>query len=175
MDTEDQQISQPDDTEVSLSSEGERASLLASVMKHDAERKEAQASLPYSGPKPLGPQLAALAASTLLAVYVWFGSPAWIDPDPIPLPSLAEEGAAVRTAVWLGAQQVEAFEARNGRTPNPQEVGSLPPGVRYERVDARNWILAGQGDLVQVTYSSGETQESLLGAVREMLAGGENP
>ena len=39
------------------------------------EYKDAQAAAPALGPKPLAPQLLALGVSTLLAVYVWFGSP----------------------------------------------------------------------------------------------------
>jgi len=85
MGTEDHRVTQLNEDEVSLSSEGERASLLASVMEHDAERKDAQATVRPLGQRPLGPQLFALAASTLLAVYVWFGSPAWLGPDPAPL------------------------------------------------------------------------------------------
>jgi hypothetical protein len=170
MGTEDHRVTQLDEDGVSLSSERERASLLASVMKHDAERKDAQAAARPLGPRPLGPQLIALAASTLLAVYVWFGSPAWLGPDPAPLPPLAEEGSAVRTAVWLGSQQVEAFRAKNGRVPGSQEVGPLPPGVSYERLDARRYILAGRGDRIGVTYAAGQPQEDLLRAVGEVLA-----
>lgn len=169
MSTEKPGASLPQEKDVSLSSERERASLLASVLRHDAERKEAQASVRPLGPKPLGPQLAALAVSTALAVYVWFGSPAWLGPDPVPVPSLAEEGAALKASVWLGAQQVEAFEARNGRIPSSLEVGPLPPGVRYQRLDARSYLLVGEGGRVGVTYSSEEPQDDLLAAVQGLL------
>jgi hypothetical protein len=169
----DRRDTQRDQDGVSLSSEGERASLLASVMKHDAERKDAQAAVPAHRPKPLAPQLIALAVSTVLAVYVWFGSPAWLSPDPVPLPSLADEGSVVRASVWLGAQQVEAFLSRNGRVPGSQEVGPLPPGVSYERLDARQYILAGRGDRIGITYASGQPQDDLLRAVGEVLSGAE--
>lgn len=173
MGAENKRETQRDRDGVSLSSEGERASLLASVMKHDAERKDAQAAAPALRPKPLAPQLLALGVSTLLAVYVWFGSPAWLSADPLPLPPLAEEGSVVRASVWLGAQQVEAFRRRNGRVPGSQEVGPLPPGVSYERLDARHYILAGRGDRIGVTYASGQPQDDLLRAVGEVLSGAE--
>lgn len=159
---------------VSLSSRGERDALLASVLRHDAERKQAQAATPHLGPKPLGPQLLALALSTVVAVYVWFGSPAWLSPDPVPLPPLSEEQTAVQAAVWLGAQQVESFQRRNGRVPGIQEVGSLPPGVRYERLDAQSYILVGEGDRVAVSYSSGEPRDDLRAAAGRILEGAES-
>lgn len=174
MGTKDSQNTGQDEPEISQSSERERASLLASVMKHDAERKVARASARPLGAKPLGPQLAALATSTILAVYVWFASPSWLGPDPVPLPPLAEESAAAKAAIWIGAQQVEAFAASNGRIPSSQEVGPLPPGVRYERLDARTWLLTGEGDRVAITYSSGAPQDDLLGAVRELILEGDD-
>jgi len=159
---------------VSLSSRGERDALLASVLRHDAERKQAQATTPHPGPKPLGPQLLALALSTVVAVYVWFGSPAWLSPDPVPLPPLSEEQTSVQAAVWLGTQQVESFQRRNGRVPGIQEVGSLPPGVRYERLDAQSYILVGEGDRVAVSYSSGEPRDDLRAAAGRILEGAES-
>ena len=158
-----------DEEDLSLSSERERASLLASVMKHDAERKEARAFVEPPRTKPLAPQLVALAFSTVLAVYVWFGSPSWLGPQPVPLPPLAEEGSAVRTVVWLGAQQVEAFQARNGRIPSSHEVGPLPLGVLYERLDAQSYIIARHGGRVGISYSSGEPMDDLLEAVEALL------
>jgi hypothetical protein len=110
-----------------------------------------------------------------VAVYVWFGSPRWLDPAPPALPSIAEEGAAVRVAVWLGVQQVEAFRLRSGRIPGAQELGPLPPSVEYQRLDAQSYILAGMGDRVGVTYSSGEPLENLQDAVRQLLPGTIDP
>jgi len=116
-------------------------------------------------------RLAALAASTGLAVYVWFGSPSWLNPDPGPLPPLEVEASTVRASVWLAAKQVEALEARSGRVPGPQEIGSLPPGVHYERLDAHRYLIIGQGNRYSVTYTSGESQGPFLEAARELLTG----
>ena len=173
MSTEDRKDLPLEGDDVSPSSEGERVALLASVMSHQAEREEAQAALRPKGPKPLFPQLAALAGSTFLAVYVWFISPSWLGPHPIPPPPLAEEESAARFASWIAVQQVEDFQEKNGRIPGSQEVGPLPPGVRYQRLDARRYAISGQGERVEITYSSGEPQDDLLGAVEQLLSGVE--
>lgn len=154
-----------------LSSEKERATLLASVLRLDAERKAADSSVPPQRPRSLASRLAALAASTALAVYVWFGSPFWLNPDPGPLPPLAAEASTVRASVWLAAQQVKALEDRSGRIPGPQEIGSLPPGIRYERLDAHRYLIIGQGSLYRVTYTSGDAQDPFLEAALELLTG----
>lgn len=159
-----------DEEELPESSERERASLLASVMKDQAQRDEAKAKTFTQGPKPLGPQLIALALSTVVAVYVWFGSPGWLDPTPPPPPSMAEESSAVQVAVWLGIQQVEAFRLGSGRVPGAQELGPLPPSVEYQRLDAQSYLVAGMGNRVGVTFSSGEPMDQFHAAIQEVFA-----
>jgi hypothetical protein len=75
----------------------------------------------------------------------------------------------VEAAVWLGIQQVESFRRRNGRVPGVQEMGPLPPGVRYERVDARRYILVGKGDRVIVTFGSEDPVDALEDAALRTL------
>lgn len=162
-----------DNEDFSQSSERERASLLARVMKDQAERSDAFASAGPRGPKPLGPQLLALALATVAAAYFWFGSPGWLNRPPPPMPTMAEEGSAVELVVWLGIQQVEDFRGASGRIPGPQELGPLPPGLEYRRLDAHSYLIAGKGDRVRVTYSSGESQDHLREAVQRILEGAE--
>lgn len=158
-----------DEEDFSQSSERERASLLARVMKEQTERSNALASALPLGPKPLGPQLVALALATVAAAYFWLGSPGWLNRPPPPLPPMAEEGSAVRLVVWLGVQQVEDFRGASGRIPGPQELGPLPPGLEYRRLDAQSYLIAGRGDRVRVTYTSGESQDDLREAVQRIL------
>lgn len=164
-----------DDQGAQLSSEKERAALLASILRRDARGKEARTSGGATGGRALAPRLAGLAVSTGLAVYVWFGSPSWLEPGPPPLPPLAVEETSLRASVWLAAQQVEALETRSGRVPGPQEIGSLPPGIRYERLDAKRYLIVGRGDRALVTHASGDPQDPLLDAARTVLTGGGSP
>ncbi len=157
-----------------LSSEMERASAIASVLRHQAERKEAQEAVKPVGKKPLLPQLSALALSTAAAVYVWFGSPGWLGPALPPLPPLEVEGAHVATAVYLQTQRIEGYRARNGRLPAfLEEAGPGVPGVRYARLDARTYRVQGQDRRVAVTYTSGEPMDSLVAAVARVLSRGD--
>jgi len=164
-----------DDQGAQLSSEKERAALLASILRRDARGREARTSTGATGRRALAPRFAALAVSTGLAVYVWFGSPSWLEPSPPPLPPLAVEETSIRASVWLAAQQVDALEARSGRVPGPQEIASLPPGVRYERLDGKRYLIVGRGDRALVTYTSGDPRDRFLDAARTVLTGKESP
>jgi hypothetical protein len=155
--------------DVSLSSETERAAMVASVLRHQAEREVVRGATRTPGPKPLFPQLTGLAVATALAVYVWFGSPAWLEPDPIPLPSMEVERATLRIQMWIQANAIEHYRTDNGRTPAfLEEAGPPRPGVEYDRLDAQTYVLHGQGDRVRLRYSSrdslflGEAGEALL-------------
>lgn len=144
-----------------LSSEVERATAVASVLRHQKERERIRESVKLPGTKPLFPQLVGLALSTAVAVYLWFGSPGWLSRQPV-LPPLEEEEASVAAAIYLQAQQIEAYRARNGRLPAFQEEAGLPvPGVRYARIDSRSYWIEGRDRRVVMTYRSGEPLDSL--------------
>lgn len=121
------------------------------------------------GPKPLDRQLVLLATATVAAVYLWFGSPGWLNRPPPPQPTLAEEASAVRAALWLGVQQVETFRRSSSRVPGGQELGPLPPGVDYRRLDARSYLLVGTGGRMRVSYTSLEPLDELLEAARQLF------
>jgi len=159
-----------EEEDISLSSENERASVVASVMRHTAERTMVRATQRPPGPKPLFPQLVGLALSTALAVYVWFGSPGWLEPDPIPLPPVAVEDATLRSVMFIQAGLIEDYKDRNGRAPAfLEEAGPALPGVKYERRDAQTYFLHGKGDRVRLSYSSGDSLTVFLGAAGEAL------
>jgi len=147
--------------------------MIASVLKHQAERAEVRESVRIPGPKPLLPQLIGLAMATAVAVYFWFGSPAWIEPDPIPPPPVEVEVAALRLSMFVQAQAIENYRAANGRTPAfLEEAGPPRPGLTYRRLDARTYLLQGQGDRVRLTYTSRDSLPAFLGAAAEALLSG---
>jgi len=162
-----------EEEDVPLSSKTERAAMIASVMRHQAERSEVRASMRPLGPRPLLPQLMGLAISTALAVYVWFGSPDWLEPAPIPLPPVEVEVATLRLEMFIQAQAIEHYRENNGRAPAfLEEAGPARPGVAYRRLDAQTYLLQGQGDRVRLTYSSGDSLAVFLGAAGEALLTG---
>lgn len=169
----DQESDQEEEQDLTLSSETERAAMIASVLRHQAERKEIRNSVRPLGPKPLLPQLTGLALSTALAVYLWFGSPAWLEPDPIPLPPVAVEVATLRLEIFVQAQAIEHYRATNGRTPAfLEEAGPPRPSIEYRRLDAQTYILQGQGERVRLTYSSRDSLAAFLGTAGEALLTG---
>ena len=122
------------------------------------------------GLRPLLPQLTALAISTVLAVYVWFGSPGWLEPDPIPLPPVEVEAATLRLQMFIQAQAIEHYRESNGRTPAfLEEAGPARPGVEYRRIDAQTYLLQGQGDRIRLTYVSRDSLALFLGAAGEAV------
>lgn len=151
--------------DLSLSSETERAAMIASVMRDQATREEVRFTAPTPGRRPLLPQLVALALSTALAGYVWFGSPGWLEPDPIPLPPVAVEAATLRLQIFVQAQAIEHFRTATGRTPAfLEEAGPPRPGIAYRRLDGQTYLLQGQGDQIRLTYTSTDSLPAFLGA-----------
>jgi hypothetical protein len=161
--------------EVELSSERERAAMIASVLRHQAELTEVRSSVRGPGPKPLLPQLIGLGISTALAVYVWFGSPAWLEPDPIPLPPVEVEAATLRLEMFIQAQAIEHYRENNGRAPAfLEEAGPVRPGVEYRRVDAQSYVLHGQGERIRLTYMSRDSLLAFLGPGEALILGTED-
>lgn len=160
------------DEDIKVSSDLERAAVIASVMRHQAQQEEVRTQVQYMGKKALLPQLLTLAASTAFAVYVWFGSPSWLEPDPIPLPPLSVEEDVVRSAVLLQVERIQSYRETNGRLPAfLEEAGPRLPGVEYRRLDNRNYRLNARGERVIIHFRSGqpltefqESLEALLGS-----------
>lgn len=153
-----------------LSTEGERAAMIASVLRDQAIREGMRALTPGPSPKPLFPQLVALAVATLLAAYVWFGSPGWLGPHPVPLPPVEVEAATLRLEMFIQAQAIEHYREQNGRTPAfLQEVGPPRPGITYRRLDASTYLLQGHGERVRLSLSSRDSLATFLGADGEAL------
>ena len=159
-----------DEEDLSPSTEDERAAMIASVLRDQERRESIRAVTPAMESGATLPQLVALALSSVLAVYVWFGSPGWLGPEPVPLPPVEVEESTLRLEMFIQAQAIEDYRQRNGRTPAfLAEVGPSRPGISYRRVDGRSYLLQGTGDRVQLTYSSRDSLAPFLGPGGEAL------
>jgi hypothetical protein len=148
----------------------ERAAAIASVMRHQALQKETMARMAPPGYKPLFPQLVALALSTVVAVYVWFGSPGWLGPSPVPPVSLEVEEDFVRSAVILQVERINSYQEQNGRLPAfLEEAGPPLPGVEYRRLDSRTYRIRGRGMQVEVDYNLGDALDEYWAALDEVF------
>jgi hypothetical protein len=153
------------------SSEQERASAIASVLRDQEQKAQVRGRIRPPGDKPLLPQLLYLVLATAVSVYVWFGSPSWLEPDAVPPPPVSVEEASVRLAIFLQAQRIEAYREENGRLPAfLEEAGPRAPGVSYRRMDSRTYLIRGQGERVGLTYTSDQAPDLFLGRGEDILA-----
>lgn len=93
---------------------------------------------------PLGVNLA------VFAVYLLIAPPSWVTMNPIEGPDVAAEEQSLRVAMYLQAQQVEAFRVETGRLPT-----SLAELDRDPVVDDVDYVR--QGDDFQLVASVGES------------------
>jgi competence protein ComGC len=123
----------------------ETADAVAAVIKHAHDRDEAarKRERPRGQPRwmlPLGINLA------VFAVYLLIAPPAWVTVNPIEGPDPAAQEQSLRVAMFLQAQQIEAYRLEHGalpaslaeleRDPVSDEVEYVPRGSSYQLVGA---------------------------------------
>lgn len=147
---------EPDLPVYRISKVEDRERLLAQAMAH-AEAQEAQykvipADTPLGGrwKSPLAWGVFCLAAG--LALF----PPGWLAGRPAPIPTTGEWDRGVRAAVFLQAQQVEAFRLREGRLPDTlDELPARIPGLAFVKSNNRVYQLrARRPDGTVVVYDS---------------------
>lgn len=150
----------------------EAADAVAAVLKHAAEKDQvAQAKpRPKKQPKwmlPLGLNLA------VIAVYLLLAPPAWVTVNPIEGPDQATQVQGLQVALWLQAQQIEAYKSQNGRLPaSLAESGRAVPGIEYVRQGGERYqLVATVGDQPIVYDSTGPNAE-IVAAVNASRLGG---
>ena len=99
----------------------------------------------------------------VVALYLAFSPPAWLQPPAAPVPTAAEREAGIRFAVFLQAQQVEHFRATRGRLPGSlAEAGSPLPGIRYHILTGTSYELQSETDRA-IRYTSSDSLHAFLG------------
>ena len=97
------------------------------------------------------------------ALVLAFAPPAWVLPDPPPMPTPAEREASVRFSIFLQAQQIEHFRATRGRLPSTlEEAGSPLPGVAYQVTSGTTYQLRSTMDQA-IAYNSTDSLRAFLG------------
>ena len=106
--------------------------------------------------------------------YLAFKPPAWIQPEPVPAPTIEERGAGDRFAIYLQAQRIEHYRITTGRLPSTMdEAGEPMPGLRYELLADGGYALTSERDQT-IRYSSRDSLGSFLGGSMTLL-GGDQP
>jgi len=136
----------------------ETADTLAEVLRHAAERDEAQnrRQKPRSQPRwmlPLGINLG------VFAVYLLIAPPAWVVLNPIEPPPPAEQMVGLRTAMYFTASRIEAYRLENGRLPDRlEDVGATASsGLDYFPLGAGGYQLVGSVGSETLVYDSSQS------------------
>lgn len=113
---------------------------------------------------------AVLAVLIALFVVVWWQGDAWLGPAAPPVPTNAEQDAALRTAMYLQVQRIKAYQLRTGRLPDHlNDAGPALPGIRYERLDARTYRITGRNGNVTLSYQSDQPIGPLMDAAASRI------
>ena len=152
----------------------EIAGALADVMEDQKAKARARRHAKPPRSRRTGPlKVGMLAILALVSLYLWFGSPEWLDAsgdNPVS-PELAAAG--VRMEVYLQAVRVEDFLAREGRLPSSlAEAGDAFSEVEYERMNDQGYRLSMNAPGGVVTYLSSDPLELFLGDAVEVIGGG---
>ncbi|MEO8201411.1 MAG: hypothetical protein ABI679_12870 [Gemmatimonadota bacterium] len=112
---------------------------------------------------------AILGLVTVAAVYLWFFPPAWLTPEPLPVPSASEREAGTRFAIFLQAQQIDHFRATMGRLPSTaSEAGEPLPGIDYIVLSPTTYALQSVHDSA-IRYASTDSLQTFLGSSAALL------
>lgn len=141
-----------------MTTEQESTAALAAFMRDEARkvdaghRAEEELRLQSSGRRH-----GILTLSLVIAVYVWFFPPAWVQGNPPPpVPTAAQEASALRMTMYVQAQRIEQFRLDNGRIPyNLGEAGQAFDGMEYIRLTDSNYRLHGRSEQAMLSLSSG--------------------
>jgi hypothetical protein len=151
-----------------------RDRLLAQALAH-VELQDARYRVPYADPRPAGRWKALVAAGLLLVAGILAAAPpAWVRPEPPAQLDAAGRARALRTALLLQSQQVDAYRVRYQRL--PESLGELRqriPGLRYVRSGNRAYQIIGyERDGNAIIYDSSNPAPEFGRLASEFEVGG---
>ena len=152
----------------------EAAKVVADAMRHAAERDEAA----RRRETPRAPSRWTLLLGLLLAAYAGYlvvAPPGWVVLDPVEAPSPVAEEQSLRFAMYLQAEQIEAYRAEHGVL--PPSLDALPGSPARDRFEyARDGdgfrLVAAFGD-ESIVYDSLSPDPAFAASVRARMAGAE--
>jgi hypothetical protein len=110
----------------------------------------------------------------LLATVLTFFPPPWLAPTRLPSVSDADKMRGVRAALYMQAQQIEAYHLRTGHLPDAlDQVAGRFQGIRFVRSNSRVYQLVGHGpDGSPVVYDSAHPDPGFAEAAAPFKADG---
>jgi hypothetical protein len=101
--------------------------------------------------------------------YLWLSPPAWIRPQPIPVPPPAVREAGKRFSMILQAQRIEHFRLLKGRLPTTlAEAGEPIEGIDYAVLTGATYSLQSARDPA-LRYVSTDSLNKFVGGSIEVL------
>lgn len=130
--------------------------MLAEVLA-DASAQDEAFGRPAVGRRRTDRWKASLAVLLLvLAAYLGAAPPSWITPGPAPMLRPRDVDRGTQAALYLEAQQIDAFRVTHGRLPYTlDELAERVPGVVFIRSDNRLYqLVARRPDGSPLVYDS---------------------
>jgi hypothetical protein len=151
----------------------ERAMAVAAVMDHAVRvKKETSGPMrPHGAAARSKWPIFLLIPMIALAVYSWVAKPEFIwGPGVQPLPPARQEANA-RVAMFLLAQRIEAFRAKEGEYPTSlRAIGDSLAGVTYARVDSVYELRAVEAGK-PIVYRPDRPANAFLGNSSQLIQG----
>ena len=131
---------------IDVGSDEDRDAVLAEALTHTAIL-EARYRGPLTDTSPPRSWKTPLAMVVFfLSAYLLIAPPAWLTGEDFPLPSRSVKERGIKSAIFIQAQQVEAFRVRQGRLPSSlEELENALPGIRFVRSNSRVYQLVAPG------------------------------
>lgn len=151
---------------IDLSATADREEILADALAH-AVTQEAHFRQPLAEPKRTGVWKAPVAMIVFtLSAYLLAFPPQWISGAALPTISESARADGTKAALFIQAQQIEAFRVRRGRLPGSlEELEGALPGIRFVRSNSRVFqLVATDVGRPSVIYDSTRPIDEFAGA-----------
>ncbi len=156
--------------QIELSKGQERAAALVAVLRDQAEKEETAVRAHMTLKRRTRRGNVALAVSAFMAVWVWIFPPDAIRIERPSGPTVAEEEASLRRAMFLQNSAIQQYRIENGRIPDGlEQAGPAFDGMEYIQLTRREYRLRGRSERLMLSYSSTEPIEEFVGDDLDLL------
>ncbi len=130
--------------------------MLAEALAHASTQDAAFRQLTVEGPRNAWRKAALALVILLLALYLGASPPSWLVPGPPATLTRSDVERGTDAALYLEAQQIEAFHLERGRFPyGLDELPNRIPGVVFVRSNNRVYqLVARRADGSSLIYDS---------------------
>ena len=154
----------------------ERRQKLEEALRHAVEERQpspAEQRMQRRAPRDRSPAgwIAVLIAGWACLAWIWLARPAFVfgPPEPPP-PTVEEQEASLRFAMFLQRARVEAYRAARGRLPAAlPEAGPVEDGVSYQRLGP-DFVITGTRGGLSLRLTTAMDADSFLGRSIEVLS-----